>query len=284
MKRPLYPRVESRPILPRMRNELLLGDSTILLRTIPNDSVDLVLTDPPYNTGIKGSPSRTRLRNFFDDSLSPAAYRDLVSTTARELFRVLRMDRALYVFINWKSLGIWLDELSRAGFRLKNVIVWDKVVHGMNYQNYAYTHEFLIFAVKGRFFPRNKQVNDGSYRDVWHIQRETRQPKSEDFHHETVKPSALVRLPIEHASLPGELVLDPFFGSGRILVVAKELRRDYLGIERNPRFHRMGVEALEGAETRTPTIAFERAHSHVPPKRRQPRTVRTSRRTSWRGR
>jgi DNA modification methylase len=194
------------------------------------------------------------------------------------------MDRAAYVFINWKSLGVWLDELSRAGFRLKNVIVWDKVVHGMNYQNYAYTHEFLIFAVKGRFFPKNKGTQDDGYRDLWHIQRETRQPKNDDFHHETVKPAALVRRPIEHASLPGDLVLDPFFGSGRILVVAKELGRDYLGIERDPRFYRMGVRSVEEAEAPAATIAFERTHSHLPPARRVRRSVRVSRRATWRRR
>jgi DNA modification methylase len=267
-----------------MRNQLLLGDSTERLREIPDESVDLILTDPPYNTGIKGSASGTRFRNFFDDALSPAAYRELVAVTAQELFRVLRTNRAAYVFINWKSLGVWLDELSRAGFRLKNVIVWDKVVHGMNYQNYAYTHEFLIFAAKGKLFPRNKQTHDDSYRDLWHIQRETRQPKNDDFHHETVKPAALVRRPIEHASLPGDLVLDPFFGSGRILVVAKELGRDYLGIERDARFYRMGVRSVEEAEAPAAIIAFERTHSHLPPKRRARRSVRVSRRATWRPR
>ncbi len=265
-----------------MRNQLLLGDSTKRLREIPDESVDLILTDPPYNTGIKGSPSGTRFRNFFDDALSPTEYRELVATTARELFRVLRMDRAAYVFINWKSLGIWLEELSRAGFRLKNVIVWDKVVHGMNYQNYAYTHEFLIFAVKGRFLPRNKRTGDDSYRDLWHIQRETRQPKNDDFHHETVKPAALVRRPIEHASGPGDLVLDPFFGSGRILVVAKELGRDYLGIERDPRFYRMGVRSVEEAEGSHARVDLGRTHSHLPPTKRPRRAVRVSRSATWR--
>jgi DNA modification methylase len=164
------------------------------------------------------------------------------------------------------------------------VIVWDKVVHGMNYQNYAYTHEFLIFAVKGKFFPRNKGTHDDSYRDLWHIQRETRQPSNDDFHHETVKPAALVRRPIEHASEPGDLVLDPFFGSGRILVVAKDLGRDYLGIERDPRFYRMGVRSVEKGEAPAATFAFERAHSHLPLSRRARRSVRVSRRATWRRR
>jgi len=270
-----------------MRNRLLLGDSTERLREIPDQSVDLVLTDPPYNTGIKASASGTRFRNFFDDALSPEEYVELGRTIARELYRVLKADRAVYVFINWKSLAIWLEELSRAGFRVKNVIVWDKVVHGMNYQNYAYTHEFLIFAVKGKFRPKNKETSDDSYRDLWHIQRELRQPRNDEFHHETVKPVALVRRPIEHASERGDLVLDPFFGSGRILVVAKELGRDYLGIERDPRFHAMGVQSLrecavdEGLAVRASNEV--RVHAHMPPHRR-PRRSGWNRSKSWRGR
>jgi DNA modification methylase len=196
------------------------------------------------------------------------------------------MDRAAYLFMNWKSLSIWLDELSRAGFRLKNVIVWDKVHHGLNYQNYAHTHEFLIFAVKGRFQPKNKRTGDDSYRDLWHIRRELSHVKSEEFHHETVKPVALVARPIEHASSPGDLVLDPFAGSGRFLVVAKTLGRDYLGIERDPRFYRMGEAAIATVdrECSGPSARREaRVHSHPQPASRGARLhgerIRQRRRT-----
>ncbi len=154
----------------------------------------------------------------------------------------------------------------------------------MNYQNYAYTHEFLIFAVKGKFHPRNKRTGDDSYRDLWHLQRETRQPRNDVFHQETVKSAALVSRPIEHASEPGDLVLDPFFGSGRILVVAKELGRDYLGIERDPRFHAMGVQALKrceiGERREAPGSAGIRIHEHTPPRRRKARRTRRER-ESW---
>lgn len=81
----------------------------------------------------------------------------LARTTARECYRILRDDRGCYVFVNWRSLSVWLDALASAGFRLKNVIVWDKIIHGLNYQNYVHTHEFLIFAAKGRFPLRTKE-------------------------------------------------------------------------------------------------------------------------------
>src|SRR5262249_16747443 len=159
---------------------LLLGDSTKRLAEIDDASVDLILTDPPYNTGMTAK-SGTRLTNFFDDRYSPEEYRTLARTTARECYRILKEDRGCYVFVNWPSLGVWLDALASAGFRLKNVIVWDKIVHGLNYQNYSHTHEFLIFAAKGRFFPRNKGTGDDQSRDLWRVRRETRHARSDEF-------------------------------------------------------------------------------------------------------
>jgi DNA modification methylase len=128
--------------------------------------------------------------------------------------------------------------------------------------------------VKGRFFPRNKQTHDDGYRDLWHIQREMKQPKNDHFHHETVKPANVVRRPIEHASKPGDLILDPFFGSGRILAVAKALGRDYLGIERDPRFYRMGIRSMEEVES---NLTFERTQSQMAPTRCGRGAIRVSR-------
>jgi DNA modification methylase len=229
------------------REQLLLGDSTKRLAEIDDASVDLILTDPPYNTGMTARGG-TKLRNFFDDRYSPHDYRALATTTARECFRILKDDRACYVFINWRSLGVWLDALTGAGFRLKNVIVWDKVVAGLNYQNYAHTHEFLIFAVKGRFFPRNKGTHDDERLDLWRVRRETGHARSDEFHHETVKPLAVVRRPIEHATEPGEIVCDPFMGSGTTCVAAKLLGRGYIGIELDPRYFTLAASRIAEAD------------------------------------
>jgi adenine-specific DNA-methyltransferase len=225
-----------------MENRLLFGDCRDHLPKLAGESVDLVVTDPPYNTGLTAGSSR--LRHFFDDALSASDYRELARTVSAELFRILKNDRAAYVFINWKSLGVWLDALAGSGFRLKNCVVWDKVLHGLNYQNYAYSHEFLIFAVKGRFHPRNRGRADDSFKDLWRISRAGRQESADTPHHETVKPHEVVRRPIEHASEPGDLVLDPFAGSGTTCVVAKALDRRYLGIERDPSYYRLCLRRL----------------------------------------
>src|SRR5687767_5843567 len=133
-----------------MESGMLFGDCRRHLAELEAESIDLVVTDPPYNTGLKAGSSC--LHHFFDDAMVAGEYREFARVSA-QLFRVLKNNRAAYLFMNWKSLGVWLDSLAAAGFRLKNCVVWDKVLHGLNYQNYAYTHEFLIFAVKGRFVP-----------------------------------------------------------------------------------------------------------------------------------
>src|SRR5205085_8049833 len=108
----------NRRTLGGVENRILFGDCRQHLATLASESVDLVLTDPPYNTGHTAGSSR--LRHFFDDALPIPEYRELARTVSAELFRVLKNDRAAYVFINWKSLGVWLDALAGSGFRLKN--------------------------------------------------------------------------------------------------------------------------------------------------------------------
>ncbi len=199
------------------------------LKKIPNNSVDLILTDPPYNTGMnskvtspKNHPTvrfnsnkntkKPRLFGFFNDSYNDESYFNLVNNSCNEFYRVLKDNKAIYIFINWKSLGLWLNCLENAGFKNKNVIVWDKVVHGLNYQNYAYTYELIIFSVKGNFFPKNKDKK--YYKDVWHIKRIVN-TSSEEGHHETEKRLEVLRVPILHSSKQGEIVLDAFVGGGK---------------------------------------------------------------------
>ena len=258
----------------RIREQLLLGDCTKRLAEIEDGAVDLILPDPPYNTGMTARNS-SRLQNFFHDAYAPDEYRTLARTVARECYRILKDDRACYVFMNWRSLGVWLDAFAAAGFRLKNLIVWDKIVPGLNYRNYAHTHELLIFAAKGRFLPRNKGTGDDQGRDVWRIRRETRHARAEEFHHETMKPAALMRRPIEHASLPGDVVCDPFMGSGTTCAVAKTLGRGYIGIELDPQFFSLAAARIAVAGAPFATEDDCRASRRTPPRARRERSWRS---------
>ena len=130
-------------------------------------------------------------------------------------------------------LGLWLDRLRGGGFNIKNVIVWDKRVHGLNYQNYAYTYELIIYAVKGSFKLNNHRIDDmreGTFKDVWNIQRKI-DNSQEEGHHETKKLIKVVRIPILHSTNEGDLVFDPFAGEGTIPQACKQSNRNFLGSE-----------------------------------------------------
>ena len=159
------------------------------------------------------------------------------------MFRVLKDSQAAYVFINWKKLGIWVDELGCAGFKVKNCIVWDKVVHGLNYMNYAHTHEFLIFAVKGDFFPKHKERGSSFWKDVWHIPRTV--DTGDDSAHETVKTLEVLYPPILHATNEGDQVLDPFGGTGSTAVAAKVLKRSCTLVEVSPEYCKIAKARLD---------------------------------------
>lgn len=213
-----------------MKNKIIQGDALTILKTMSDESVDCIVTDPPYNTGMTGGEKKARLSHFFNDKFTDEEYLNLVRGGAKLMYKVLKNNAPLYLFMNWKKLGIWIYELKRVGFNIKNTIVWDKVIHGLNYQNYAYTHEFIIFATKGTYKPKNKPGN--YWTDMWHIKRNIGNNHAGGTH-ETVKQNLVVELPILHGSNEGDTILDPFVGSGTTCVAAKKLNRNYLGIELN---------------------------------------------------
>jgi site-specific DNA-methyltransferase (adenine-specific) len=217
---------------------IINDDCLNVLKNIPDNSVDLVLTDPPYNTGMQEVSGKAWLCHFFNDNYTDEDYQNLIFNSCKEFFRILKNDRGGAIFINWKKMQMWIDNLEKVGFNVKNVIVWDKVVHGLNWQNYAYTYELIIYFTKGNYFPNNKSTEDnknGYYKDVWHIKRDM--GKADNIEqHETVKQINVVRLLIKHLSKEGDIVLDCFAGSGTTGVACKQLKRNYILIEKEPKY------------------------------------------------
>lgn len=221
------------------------------MREMEPDSIDAIITDPPYNTGMSGMVEEesvhttTRLKYFFNDSYGKDEYLALAEDTCKELYRLLKPDHGGVIFINYKSLGIWLNALERAGFSPKNAIVWDKVMHGLNYRNYAYTYELIIFFVKGNFWPNNKTPNDMRhkyYTDIWRIKRDI--SILEGKHHETIKPQTVLDICIRHITKAGDLVIDPFAGSGSVPVALLENGRRYIGFEKEPEYYKTAEERI----------------------------------------
>ena len=199
-------------------NKILRGNCLEILKHLPAASVDLILTDPPY--GMNYRP-RTFGPIPFDTTT------DWFPEFIREAYRVLKPDRHIYVFTNDYSIGPFRAGMESAGFTLKRTLVWVKDQHTAwdLRGDYANRTEFILFAHKGRRALEGRRESN-----VLLFPRVVRRL------HPTEKPLPLMRFLIEKSTLPGELVLDPFAGSGTVCLAAKEAGRRYCGLEISPEY------------------------------------------------
>jgi len=194
------------------------------LKRIPDNSIDLIISDPPYNTGFKENKTANWLNSFFNDNLDEWEYEKLMKDTFREFYRVLKDNKPIYIFIDHRNLDLFKKWLLWCNFNYKQIIIWDKVVHGLNYQNYAYKHEYILYFVKGVY--THKKIKHKF--DIIHLKRINQDNKID---HETVKPLSLIRNFIIDNSDENDIVLDAFMGSGTTAIASKQTGRYFIGFE-----------------------------------------------------
>ncbi|MCQ9156350.1 DNA methyltransferase [Acidomonas methanolica] len=195
------------------RNTILNGDSVTLMRALPRNSVDFILTDPPYLVNYQGRDGR-KVRN--DDNarwLRPAF---------NQMHRVLQWGGFAVSFYGWNRIDLFADAWKAAGFRMIGHIVFRKS-YSSSSRFLRYEHESAYLLAKGNVTPPASPIPDVI--DM---------PYSGNKLHPTQKPVAAL-LPLVEAFCPaGGLVLDPFAGSGSSLVAAQHLGCDWLGMELDP--------------------------------------------------
>jgi modification methylase len=239
-------------------NVILQGDCVALLDALPAQSVDLVFADPPYNLQLGGEllrPNNSRVDGVdeewdrFGDQENPsdsfAAYDNFSRSWLTAVRRVLKDDGSLWVigsYHNIYRLGAALQDL---GFWILNDVVWSKTNPMPNFRGTRFTnaHETLLWCSKGpaaRYtfnYEAMKSLNDGvQMRSDWMLPLCTgaeRLKTDGRKTHPTQKPEALLYRIILAATNPGDLVLDPFFGTGTTGAVAKKLGRRWIGCERD---------------------------------------------------
>jgi len=249
------------------RHRVMCGDSTdvhSIKRLMNNSLANMVFTDPPYNTGMKAKTNDkdTWLGHMFDDDYSDAEWNVFLKGFTSVLPEVVAKDCALYISFAWKRNHELLPFLLKH-FRLSNIIVWDKMVHGLG-SDYKYVYEIINVLKSGepKFnvdaddelpdvpieYPETYELinvlktgkpelntfqgDDREYQDVWHIQRVMGKNEA----HATAKPLELCGRAIRHASKKGEIVLDLFGGSGSTLVAADQLGRVCYMMELDPKY------------------------------------------------
>ncbi len=230
---------------------ILAGDCVEVMRTLPDESVDLVFADPPYNLQLKGElhrPDNSRV-DAVDDSWDRFASFDAYDAFTRgwlaEARRILKPDGAIWVIGSYHNVFRLGATLQDAGFWILNDVIWRKSNPMPNFRGKRLTnaHETLIWAAKSeksRYtfnYEAMKALNDGvQMRSDWIIPLCTGSERLKDADgekaHPTQKPEALLHRVLVASTCPGDLVLDPFFGTGTTGAVAKRLKRRFIGIER----------------------------------------------------
>ena len=199
---------------------LMQGDCLELMQSIPDGSVDMVLTDPPYGMNYQ-SNRRTATDKF--DKIQNDIGLDWLNQFADECWRVMANDTAAYVFCSWHKVDIFKQAFERK-FKLKNMIVWVKNNHGSGDLKGAYApkHEFILYMHKGRSLFRNGRAPDVVMAD---------KVSGAKMVHSTEKPVPLLETFITNNSDKSQLVLDPFMGSGSTGVACANIGRSFIGIE-----------------------------------------------------
>lgn len=216
------------------KHRLMCGDSTdyqlVWEKLCKKEKIDMCFTDPPYNTGMtaKGNNGSTRLNHMFDDSFTDEEWDLFIDKFTSVYYSILKDNSVAYVCLDWRRNHELIPKLKKNGFHLSNVIVWDKVVHGLG-SDYKYTYELINVCKKGKL-SLNTHQGEREYSDVWHIQR--KMGKDED--HATKKPIELCARAIRHVT--ADSVVDLFGGSGSTMVACEQLNRTCYMMELDPRY------------------------------------------------
>lgn len=216
---------------------LMHGDCLELMKEIPDESVDLVLTDPPYTMTKRGRSCRPNwMPNNMGDNVFIGGIPDAEAWMA-ECFRVLKNRTHFYTFCNTNDLYKYLETAKKVGFKFHNLISMIKDT-GMPNRWYLKQTEILLFFRKGSAKP----INDMTSRD-WAFVKMPR--KSNGKLHITQKPVDFISKIIGNSTVYNETVLDPFMGSGTTGVACKNLNRKFIGIEKDDKYFEIARNRIE---------------------------------------
>jgi adenine-specific DNA-methyltransferase len=196
-------------------NRVILGDCIAVMGTMPPGSVDFIATDPPYLVDYTSRDGRSIANDATDAWLLPAF---------AQMSRVLKSDHFALSFYGWNRVDRFFAAWKAAGFRAVGHLVWVKR-YASNKRYVGYSHESAYLLAKG-----NPPQPTSVIRDVleWRYTGNSLHP--------TQKPVMALRPPIQAFTKPGEIVLDPFVGSGTTVLAAKVLGRRYIGIDIDPKY------------------------------------------------
>ena len=244
-------------------NRILAGDCIEIMNSLPEGSIDLIFADPPYNLQLRGDlhrPDNSKVDAVDDDwdqFAGFAAYDSFTRDWLSAARRLLKPDGAIWVIGSYHNIFRVGAELQNQGFWIMNDVIWRKSNPMPNFRGKRLTnaHETMIWASKSESskytfnYEALKSLNEGiQMRSDWVIPicngGERLKDGKGDKAHPTQKPEALLHRVLIGTTSPGDVVLDPFFGTGTTGAVAKMLGRDFIGIEREEAYRKVAEKRI----------------------------------------
>ena len=241
-------------------SNIWLGDCIQGMQELPSDCVDLVITDPPFALDFKASKANyhrkeERVIDGYSD-IAPEDYAEFTLAWLSEATRLLKDTGSMYIFSGWNRLKDVLIAIDECGLTTVNHLVWKYQFGVVTKRKFVTSHYHCLYVCKNdskrRFYPyarfdKEERTDTGGSahyqdkEDVWDIKRE--------YWHGDKKtpnklPAELIRKALAYSSVEGDVVLDPFLGSGQVAVVSKMEGRHYIGFEIVPEYYAFALERL----------------------------------------
>lgn len=213
------------------------GNCLEVMKSIPDGSVDFVLTDPPYGIDYQSMRRKDKTKRKPKIKNDKKPFTEFIP----EVKRILSPTGCAAIFTRWDVQQQFVDEITKNGMRVRNVLIWDKKVHGMGDLKRAYgsRYESIIFASKDKFrFPGKRP------QDIIAAQRVS--PKK--LVHPNEKPICLQETLVQQVTKSGDLVLDCFMGSGSTGVACVNTGRSFVGIELDKKYYDIACARIKQAE------------------------------------
>lgn len=203
-------------------NVIYNEDCLKTMNSLDNESVDLIVTDPPYLMQYKTNHRKDKNHEFTNEILN-SNNEQLIKDYIKECYRILKNDSAIYMFSSETKIDFFKQEIEKY-FNIKNIIVWVKNNHTAGDLEAAFGRqkEFIIYANKGRC-----KINGKRLTDIWNFDRVA----GDNLIHQNQKPISLIKRCVKKSSNKGDIVFDGFMGSGTTAIASQLLEREFIGSE-----------------------------------------------------
>lgn len=238
---------------------LLNRDCINVLKKIKDNKIDLIFADPPYflsNNGLTIHSGKIVSVNKGEWD-KKENYKDIhlfTKTWIKECYRILKIGGSIWISGTQHNIFDIREALIEMGFKIQNIVIWHKIDPPplIFKSKFKFSYEFIIWACKDRCKTFNYQdmykVDNEEMHDVWNIQAVKMNEKKFGYH-PTQKPEELLDRIIKATSNEGDMVLDPFMGSGTTCFVAKKLKRNFIGIEKNPEYYKIAKQRIDSLKS-----------------------------------